>query len=83
MTKTETELNKMAARLYRGVRYRNGFNKFRATIRTPDGERKHLGYFDSAHAAALAHDAAAVEMYGPGAIRNFACHLCHGVLPPE
>jgi hypothetical protein len=53
---------------YKGVTRRG--RRWRARI-TLSGVEKHLGYFDSAVAAALAYDEAAVERFGEFAYLNF------------
>ena len=53
---------------FKGV-YRKG-NKWRAQIKC-NGERRHLGYFDTPEDAARAYDAAAVAAFGEFAYLNF------------
>lgn len=53
---------------YRGVTSSEG--AYRAQI-CPDGQRKYLGTFRTAEAAARAYDAAAIDLYGEFAFLNF------------
>lgn len=51
-------------------------NRWYAKITGPDHKRLHLGAFDNARSAAIAHDFAALVLYGPHAAINgvVACH---------
>jgi N6-adenosine-specific RNA methylase IME4 len=55
---------------YRGVSFQKDKGKHRASIEL-DSRRRHLGYYDTALAAALAYDAAAREAWGEAAVLNF------------
>ncbi len=55
---------------YKGVHWCNTHRKFRARI-THNGERLHLGYFDSEIDAAKAYDKKARELFGEFAYLNF------------
>ena len=54
----------------KGVTWHIGKGKFHAYIKTPNGPRKHLGYFDGVEDAARAYDAAAIQLYGEFAKLN-------------
>lgn len=45
---------------------------FEAYITNPEGRQVYCGYGATAEAAALAYDARARALYGPGAVTNFA-----------
>lgn len=53
---------------YKGAFWSGWNNKWRAVIRSGNGNRKHLGYFSTAEEAHKAYRKAAIDMYG-----EFAC----------
>lgn len=56
---------------FKGVSFDAKRGKHRAQVQK-DGKKKHVGYFDCPTAAALAHDAAAIELHGEFAQTNFS-----------
>jgi hypothetical protein len=63
---------------YRGVTFFAGQGKYRAYIYLPGTRHRHIGTFDTAELAARAHDAAAVERFGPDAVTNASLGLFSG-----
>lgn len=56
-------INKNSASHYKGVTWHKGTRKWRAQIKK-DGNKKHIGYFDTMEAAHAAYVAAARELHG-------------------
>ena len=73
-TNSQNQQNRRPTRgsssIYKGVHWCNFHKKFRARI-THNGERLHLGYFDSEIDAAKAYDKKALELFGEFAYLNF------------
>lgn len=55
---------------YKGVTWNKWHQKWRAQIAVDGRNQHHLGYFDDPREAALAYDAAAVELHGEFAKTN-------------
>lgn len=63
---------------FKGVAWKKSTKKWMAYAKI-HGKRKHIGYYDTALEAAVAHDKVAVELHGEFALTNEMLGLIHNV----